>query len=207
MEINRINTTELRIGNLIYTENDNEEDIVLDLSEIIQIDIFGNGRCNINEDIGKRHSNIEDYCYFTNYCKLIPIPLTEEWLFKFGFEGSDIDNYSIELSNGNFFILDSLDPIARNIFYVHQLQNLYFALTGKELIMETNVIEKGSVMEINVTEKASGLALKELCKMVEHEIYLYKTDDNGDLVYKDEYQDIFNNLYEEYFEFLTYEPI
>lgn len=127
-------TTELRIGNLVYTTNDNEEDITtLDLSEIIQIDIFGNGFCNTETDIGKRYSDIEDYCYFTKNCELKPIPITEEWLLKFGFEGWDIDNYTLILTNGNFFKLECLDPIATNIFYVHQLQNLYFALTGKEL--------------------------------------------------------------------------
>ena len=62
-----------------------------------------------------------------------PIPLTLEWLLKFGFNGTDIDNYTIVLSNGNFFILDCPVPIATNIYYVHELQNLYFALTGKQL--------------------------------------------------------------------------
>ncbi len=75
-----------------------------------------------------------------------PIPLTEEWLLKFGFDDiKEIDNtdfkeyrlfnnYSICIQfpcgaeahcyAGNY-------PIA--IEYIHQLQNLYFALTKKEL--------------------------------------------------------------------------
>lgn len=57
---------------------------------------------------------------------LKPIPLTEEWLKKLGFEKDGevpkiiiIDDYQIY-------------PNAK-VAYVHQIQNLYFALTGEEL--------------------------------------------------------------------------
>ena len=63
---------------------------------------------------------------------LIPIPLTEEWLVKFGFENKTksfvLNNISIkQQTKGYFFYLSIM------IQYVHQLQNLYFALTGEEL--------------------------------------------------------------------------
>lgn len=60
---------------------------------------------------------------------------------------------------------------------------------------------------INAVEKSSELAYKDLVLMVENEIDLYTTDDNGDLRYKEKYQDIFNNLYDEYYNFLTDEQI
>tara|TARA_R110002096_G_scaffold382312_1_gene576205 strand:+ start:6033 stop:6365 length:333 start_codon:yes stop_codon:yes gene_type:complete len=66
--------------------------------------------------------------------RIEPIPLTEEWLVKFGFDGWDIGSYTITLTNGNFWILGCDKPLARNIKHVHQLQNLYHALTGEELI-------------------------------------------------------------------------
>jgi len=72
-----------------------------------------------------------------------PIPLTDKWLVKFGF---DVDNkmdedrtlvyelnakgFSIEFEHGNDCFLEC---IGVDILYVHQLQNLYFALTGEEL--------------------------------------------------------------------------
>jgi hypothetical protein len=56
---------------------------------------------------------------------------------------------------------------------------------------------------INVVDKASELAYRDLNRMVENELELYTTDDNGDLKYRDKYQEIFNNLYEEYYNFLT----
>jgi hypothetical protein len=79
-----------------------------------------------------------------------PIPLTEEWLLKFGFERhhfdysngviyiKDVPNnnefkwgvYPFELGSG--FIINK----SKNLKYVHQLQNLYFALTNEELTMK-----------------------------------------------------------------------
>lgn len=53
------------------------------------------------------------------------IPLTEEWLLKFGVES--IYDFKIYNDDGDVFYY------AVGCEYVHQLQNLYFALTGEEL--------------------------------------------------------------------------
>ena len=68
-----------------------------------------------------------------------PIPLTEQWLLKFGFEVYEFDNGQ----PNQYRLLDRILVIRDNkivdygssvvLDYVHQLQNLYFALTGKEL--------------------------------------------------------------------------
>lgn len=76
-----------------------------------------------------------------------PIPLTEEWLLKLGFDNINSKEYGIKcgscwmsLSNpkdmGEWqdcycWIFDRFKFI--ELKYVHQLQNLYFALTGNEL--------------------------------------------------------------------------
>lgn len=75
-----------------------------------------------------------------------PIPLTEEWLLKFGFEKLELSISEYVLSYiFNDFEIGYLKK--RNVYmlrwyqghnlkeieYVHQLQNLYFALTGEEL--------------------------------------------------------------------------
>ena len=77
-----------------------------------------------------------------------PIQLNEDWLVKFGFENVDdeIDysefvlNYVTIEGNGSdkqepFHFVRDVDYRERKteIKYVHQLQNLYFALTGTEL--------------------------------------------------------------------------
>lgn len=77
------------------------------------------------------------------------IPLTEEWLLKFGFEKTGVfwfskkvwinelninikhRAYTIGSVNGDEALFE-----CENIDYVHQLQNLYFALTGEELTIK-----------------------------------------------------------------------
>jgi hypothetical protein len=79
---------------------------------------------------------IERLYIFGNWDRIKPIPLTEEWLLKFGFDGWDLGKYTLIRTNGNFFITGHKGPIAQNIFFVHQLQNLYFALTNEELTIK-----------------------------------------------------------------------
>lgn len=83
------------------------------------------------------------------YDGINPIPITEEWLVKFGFEVYDVmgDNIflafrQIEPFNFNFMLCGVVLKVSfyrldwEKSFeckYVHQLQNLYFALTGEEL--------------------------------------------------------------------------
>ena len=69
-----------------------------------------------------------------------PIPLTEEWLLKFGFEWKNFamrnGRISIRESDGKYNLHltnEAASTITIQIKYVHQLQNLYFALTGEEL--------------------------------------------------------------------------
>lgn len=133
---------ELRIGNLVDLGNR--------IAKIIEI---SNLSCVV-VDLEETQDTIEDYE------RTKPIPLTEEWLYKFGFK--DIDkgdhdyntytdpnhNYYLQIDvrkkDGKYSILDnSFDDLRDfsmvDISYVHQLQNLYFALTGEELIYYLNM--------------------------------------------------------------------
>lgn len=118
---------DLRIGNLVN---------VLGETRVVKsIDRFGISYDNSQE--------LERLMTF-NADKIKPIPLTEEWLVKLGFEKKNIygkhnkffyirnklyfceyDFYSFVYSNNS---LEIKEPK-----YVHQLQNLYFVLTGEEL--------------------------------------------------------------------------
>ena len=79
-----------------------------------------------------------------------PIPLTEEWLLKFGLEkryagwfeirsrfDGDYDEFSYNINTKEIHLLQDsgrkYEVHLCNIKHVHQLQNLYFALTGEEL--------------------------------------------------------------------------
>lgn len=124
--------TELRIGNYHLYHIVDKLDERGEYDEVCQIDI---------EDL-----RILDRFDSPEYK---PIPLTEEWLLKFGFEGKINETSQC----GNFYLgYDAEYGRHRmslwyqkgswcfshtNTFtvlkYVHQLQNLYSALTGKEL--------------------------------------------------------------------------
>lgn len=83
-----------------------------------------------------------------------PIPLTEEWLVRLGFElqtddEDEPDNLDktfytngsemqIETDGGIKILFSGMDfpEFTNHIKHVHQLQNLYFALTGRELIIK-----------------------------------------------------------------------
>lgn len=77
-----------------------------------------------------------------------PIPLTEEWLLRFGFENYETDKSRVYRLNGFMatYVFNGRFKGKRYLKYhnitfedfghiqhVHQLQNLYFSLTGEEL--------------------------------------------------------------------------
>lgn len=145
-----INPQELRIGNIIYS---NTPKGILDkiqpkISKIIEINRYGNVYYEtllISPLIEHPYEQGET---MLNCIK--PIPITEEILLDFGFviEKSEThliafneEGYSHELQI-NRGVKDKSWRISKykggykHIYYVHQLQNLYFALTGEELIFK-----------------------------------------------------------------------
>ena len=111
--------TELRIGNLI-----NESNEVLRIGRWLLI--------SSDKEIGWDVLKDED---------IKPIPLTKEWLVKFGFEKHKTHSHwlkegfvidLVSLKNNKGYYLCDIDLLVK-IEYVHQLQNLYFAITGEEL--------------------------------------------------------------------------
>ena len=93
----------------------------------------------VNMEFAAMASELRSSCVTS----LSGIPLTEEWLLKFGFvqylliwryKGFTIAS---SLNNGyglTGYCIENIFPI--NCLYVHQLQNLYFALTNEELTIK-----------------------------------------------------------------------
>jgi hypothetical protein len=88
--------------------------------------------------------DLEDYEFYYDRMDFIkPIPLKEEWLIKFGFkklrdrERFELEKFTIDLYSEFFpkgrVYYNSWAIIEKKIDYVHELQNLYFCLTNKEL--------------------------------------------------------------------------
>jgi hypothetical protein len=74
-----------------------------------------------------------------------PIPLTEEWLIEFRFRKNKYDirywyyhGFKVKF-NSKREITFRVSGVWYKIKYVHQLQNLYFALTGEELTIKDEV--------------------------------------------------------------------
>lgn len=73
-----------------------------------------------------------------------PIPLTEEWLLRFGFDAERMGdgflgyrlNY-VDISMPYFEFTYDYGTESVEVKYVHQIQNLYFALTGTELKLKS----------------------------------------------------------------------
>jgi hypothetical protein len=117
--------TELRIGNLVYKYYPSGIEIEA-VNEINSYFVNGIGISAIE-----------------------PIPLTEDFLLKFGFEDNQIRNNGLYLRvefhletiifwagiEDEDLTIESEIPLAY-IHHVHQLQNLYHALTGEELTLK-----------------------------------------------------------------------
>lgn len=136
---NKMKSTEIRIGNFVTDE------FYESFSTIIEVESINEKGINLLiEDDGK-WAEISDRWIEPEYKfdLLFGIPLTEEWLLKFGFEKSNIYCFGnhkliIESSMGDrhscrYRINPDESIWIVELNYVHELQNIYFALTGEEL--------------------------------------------------------------------------
>lgn len=123
--------SELRLGNLVLCNTS-----IGFVNTIVSV-------CNLSSD--------EIVCSYKPtkqfiFCKdalFEPIPLTEGWLLDFGFDkineycfGNDkliIESLMVNKHSCRYRINPNESVRIVELHYVHQLQNLYFALTGKEL--------------------------------------------------------------------------
>jgi hypothetical protein len=125
MNMPNMKASELRIGNLVDLGN-----------RIAKVTEINHLACVV-VDLEETQDTIEDYE------RVKGIILTEEWLLNFGFEKNN--NNQFILMKGSVDILfnkdlngwtcDGINFSINMTEHVHQLQNLYFALTGEELIL------------------------------------------------------------------------
>lgn len=116
---------ELRINNLVNYQEDGT------LFNVIGIDNLG---ISVKNDIEETWIELNQF---------EPIPLTEEWLLKFGFDKIYSSAMHTTFSNGtilNYYVWHKSGNQYADIYgakikcqYVHQLQNLYWCLCGEEL--------------------------------------------------------------------------
>ncbi|HHT04032.1 MAG TPA: hypothetical protein GX005_06925 [Bacteroidales bacterium] len=167
--------TELRIGNLVTVDNPKYhpqlKGVLLRVTGVQERSINGAIETSVTlEHSVKSMVEYQTYSQFIEYIK--PIPLTEQWLLDFGFkvkrEFYDKGKLSILLanlkdyhSNGRVYY-NSWAIMESQPKYVHQLQNLYFALTQEELILKEYKLKN---CDMNVDE----LKIKALLEGLEAE--------------------------------------
>jgi hypothetical protein len=139
-----IDITTLRLGNLLLYNNEPHYvsflslDIDDEYQELIGVTPFGKRSGEKNDWIRALGDSLK------------PIPITEEWLIKCGFEKGPayepegitykkrigISPVAISTTERYRYLWIDEKLIHHNHQHVHQLQNLYFALTGEELTIK-----------------------------------------------------------------------
>jgi len=123
---------ELRIGNLVYL---NDDDIIENQNVYEGIAIHK----ITGEDVKMADFPNDDFNLFYK-----AIPINEEWIKKFNLlvireNMWRFDNYVIEYFYKKIFVIKAISmtnqliPIGKEIKFVHEFQNIVFALTQKEL--------------------------------------------------------------------------
>ena len=116
---------DLRIGNLVRWEDESK-----DIEKITSIEISHNNNGAVETE------NTEGFIYLFEFQ---PIPITPEWLERAGFEKNGIRwcmkdiKFHISNVNGHCVYGNHAGDFIAKAQHIHQLQNLYFALTGNEL--------------------------------------------------------------------------
>jgi hypothetical protein len=136
----------LRIGNLLTYKEDlvHVTSLSLDIDDEYEDTI---GFCKYGQ-VSNEHAEWNRALY-PNLC---PIPLTPEWLERFEFRESTnifapgvfelaVHGHEIHY-DASVYTYTYFDCQLRDVLYVHQLQNLYFTLTGYELEIKTPAITK-----------------------------------------------------------------
>ncbi len=138
-----INANELRIGNYFDIINRaNVAHVPYGMSlKALAVGIFEVQYCKVNEI----PAQIEVWSKVDS-TNLTGIPLTEEWLVKLGFKNIGGGEYEkdrfIFRKQQRDIVISGFEYdyngilISANDYHVHQLQNLYFALTGEELTIK-----------------------------------------------------------------------
>lgn len=110
-----MNANELRVGNIV------------------------NKKFTDSKELQWSYFRVEEFMENEKYPEFFqPIPLTEEWLKRFGFENNELfarHNKLVWFGDhiGIRGMLGMVKPVECKS--VHQLQNLYFSLTGQELVV------------------------------------------------------------------------
>lgn len=135
-----ISAKEIRIGNLVTVDNEEYHPTIKGQPLVVEeIWLIGNSLLPKSNYGFTLTNGTDNYSQAEEFIQ--PIEITEEWLIKFGADCFQDGWYKIEfvpvVIRWNIYdkTVRALGYSFGNIKHLHQLQNLYFALTGKELTL------------------------------------------------------------------------
>ena len=123
---------DFRIGNLVLDED----------GELCIIEQLSSDKMECFQQV----SNIENKsCISTKYpSNIYAIQLTEEWLLNLGFSKHlKFKNtyckgvFSVKFTDSGLIYFKYNDFVVAELLFVHQLQNLFFSLTGEEMVFSS----------------------------------------------------------------------
>lgn len=131
--------SELRIGNIVERYTDGKSKMIKKIGRIgyFDTDLYWLDKPMTQQLVPRK----------TKWDDIRPIPITEDWLLKLGFDNTQRGFFKIRILNrGSINVLISKKRLLvelgttggylfgnTDIKHIHQLQNLYFSLTGEEL--------------------------------------------------------------------------
>lgn len=148
---NMLSAFDLRLGNIVFVNNEKHHPEIKNIPMVIK-------------SISRNYWQGEGYIIYCEIEKLVPekydwknyaqnieflkaIEISKEWLIKLGFEEIYCSKFTLryelkkdvrfEISFNlveNYIIARKSGDTLRKVKYIHQIQNLYFTLTGLELI-------------------------------------------------------------------------
>lgn len=140
IELTEMQSKDFRIGNLVYAPNDFIMEVVGVFDDQILLNFKGN----------------QGGVFEVKPNEIKPIPLMEDMLRKYCFESTEINDYRFNPNWYSFVLLKKYFILSVNIMggikietdeesmitfskhiYFHELQNIYFALTGEELTIKS----------------------------------------------------------------------
>ena len=121
--------SDLRLGNWVFEKGVDDNLVVTIVESIIEE--------------GINHSSFRDGCNFTEYDKLFPIPIAEEYLLKLGFAKEGPYSFTFkkfrvwqDSTNDDWYFVS--EQMTRSVYirmkHLHRLQNVYYAFTEEDFI-------------------------------------------------------------------------
>lgn len=128
--------TALSLANLVYVQDLTQETTMHDCGDVflvVGINHFTVELMLSGADLTRSNAIPE------RIANLSPIPLTGEWLVKFGFtcHGSiwKLNDFELCMADADCYLSVGGVIVGHSINAVHQLQNIYHALSGMELVV------------------------------------------------------------------------